>query len=211
LTAANVNVTGNIGNANVISANTLQIANGIFWANGVAWSSGGGTTYANANVTAFLSNSTASTGNIYAGNVIISGTEYSSSIKTGSITATGTIIGNAAVGSASSFVNNVGFVGMPVNAQTGTSYTTALSDQGGIIYSTGGGTITIPANSSVPFPVGTVLSFFVSVSTSIAITTDTMYLAGSGSTGTRTLAAWGVASAIKVASTTWVINGNGLT
>ncbi len=45
----------------------------------------------------------------------------------------------------------------------------------------------------------------------IAITTDTMYLAGDGATGSRTLAAYGVASAVKVASTTWIISGNGLT
>jgi len=46
---------------------------------------------------------------------------------------------------------------------------------------------------------------------SIAITTDTMYLAGTGTTGTRTLAAYGMATAVKVAATTWYINGSGLT
>jgi len=44
----------------------------------------------------------------------------------------------------------------------------------------------------------------------IAITSDTMYLGGDGSTGSRTLAAYGVATAIKVASTTWVISGTGV-
>jgi len=56
---ANITTTGAYGNitgANVISANTLQVSNGIFWANGTAWSStsGSGTTYSNANVTAYL-------------------------------------------------------------------------------------------------------------------------------------------------------------
>jgi hypothetical protein len=36
-------------------------------------------------------------------------------------------------------------------------------------------------------------------------------LAGTGSTGSRTLAANGVASAVKVDSTSWIISGNGLT
>jgi hypothetical protein len=45
----------------------------------------------------------------------------------------------------------------------------------------------------------------------IAITSDTMYLAATGSTGSRTLAQYGTATALKIASTTWLINGNGLT
>jgi len=46
---------------------------------------------------------------------------------------------------------------------------------------------------------------------SIAITTDTLTLAGSTTTGTRSLAQNGVATAIKVASTSWIISGAGLT
>ena len=45
----------------------------------------------------------------------------------------------------------------------------------------------------------------------IAITTDTMYLAGTGTTGTRTLAQYGMATAIKMTATTWMISGSGLT
>ena len=59
-TVANITTTGAYGNitgANVISANSLQVSNGIFWANGTAWSStSGGTTYSNANVVANLAN-----------------------------------------------------------------------------------------------------------------------------------------------------------
>ena len=45
----------------------------------------------------------------------------------------------------------------------------------------------------------------------MAITTDTMRLAGSGLTGSRTLAANGVATALKLTSTEWIISGTGLT
>jgi hypothetical protein len=45
----------------------------------------------------------------------------------------------------------------------------------------------------------------------IAITSDTMYLAGTGTTGSRSLAQYGMASAIKMTSTTWIISGSGLT
>ena len=109
----------------------------------------------------------------------------------------------------------VGFRNTPVNSQS-TAYTLVLADAGKTILhpiaDNNARTFTIPANSSVAYPVGTVVTFVNLINTvTIAITTDTMYLAGPGTTGSRTLAAYGVASAVKVASTTWVISGNGLT
>lgn len=75
-------------------------------------------------------------------------------------------------------------------------------------------TWTIPANASIVFPVGTCLTFINQHSAgvlTIAITADTMRLAGSGSTGSRTLAADGIATAIKIDTTEWIISGTGLT
>ena len=72
-------------------------------------------------------------------------------------------------------------------------------------------TFTIPANGSVAFPIGTMITFVNQINTvSIAITTDTMTMMGSGATGTRTLAANGIATALKVASQAWVISGTNL-
>jgi hypothetical protein len=45
----------------------------------------------------------------------------------------------------------------------------------------------------------------------IAITSDTMRLSPAGTTGSRTLAANGVATCVKLASTEWIITGSGLT
>lgn len=109
----------------------------------------------------------------------------------------------------------VGFRNTPVNSQSA-DYTAVLADSGKTILHAiaddNPRTFTIPANSSVAYPVGTVVTFVNLINdVTIAITTDTMYLAGDGSTGSRTLAAYGVASAVKVASTTWIISGNGLT
>lgn len=75
-------------------------------------------------------------------------------------------------------------------------------------------TWTIPANSSVPYPIGTTLTFVNdngAGALTIAINTDTLRLAGAGTTGSRTLAANGVATAVKITSTSWQINGSGLT
>lgn len=112
-------------------------------------------------------------------------------------------------------VDSVGFRGTPVNSQSA-AYQLVAADAGKTILhpitDNNARTFTIPANGTVAFPVGTTITFINMINTvTIAITTDTMYLAGAGTTGSRTLAAYGMATAVKVASTTWVISGNGLT
>lgn len=75
-------------------------------------------------------------------------------------------------------------------------------------------TFTIPANAAVAFPIGTAVTFVNqngAGAVTIAITTDTMRLAGVGSTGNRTLAANGVATALKITPTEWIISGSGVT
>jgi hypothetical protein len=99
---------------------------------------------------------------------------------------------------------------VPANAQAST-YTLVLSDRGKCIDANGN--ITIPANTSAAFPVGAVVGFtnVSAAAITIAITTDTLHLAGTATTGTRTLASWGMASMRKVSATVWVISGAGLT
>jgi hypothetical protein len=107
-----------------------------------------------------------------------------------------------------------GYMGVPQSsAATTGSYTIVAADAGEHIYSTATRTITIPANASVAFPVGTAISFVAATgaTVTIAITSDTLLLAGAGTTGSRTLAPFGMATAIKITSTSWIISGNGLT
>jgi hypothetical protein len=113
------------------------------------------------------------------------------------ITATGTIA-----------ADTIGYRGLPQNAQTA-SYTLALSDAGKHISNTTGGFV-IPANASIAFPVGTTIVLFNnSASTqALTITSDTLRQAGTTNTGSRTVAAYGLATCVKVASTTWVVSGN---
>lgn len=108
-------------------------------------------------------------------------------------------------------------VGIPQNSQS-SAYTLVIGDANKHIYHPSADTTariwTIPANSSVAFPIGTAVTFVNDTSAgviTIAITTDTLVLAGAGTTGSRTLAANGVATAIKITSTRWQINGTGLT
>ena len=111
----------------------------------------------------------------------------------------------------------VGFLSIPQNSQSA-AYTLVLSDAGKHILhpsaDTTVRTFTIPANGSVAFPVGTAITFINQDSAgelTIAITTDTMRLAGDGTTGSRTLAANGIATCVKITSTEWIISGAGLT
>lgn len=112
---------------------------------------------------------------------------------------------------------SLGYLGLPQNSQSA-PYTLVIGDAGKSILhpsaDTTARTFTIPANSSVAFPVGTAVTFVNEVSAgvmTIAITTDTMRLSPAGTTGSRSLAANGVATALKVTTTEWLISGSGLT
>jgi hypothetical protein len=104
----------------------------------------------------------------------------------------------------------LGYRGLPQNAQTG-AYTLALSDAGKQVANTTGGWV-IPANASVAFPIGTAVALFNDSGSSqtVSITSDTLRQAGTANTGTRTVAQYGLVTCVKVASTTWVISGAGL-
>tara|TARA_R110000868_G_scaffold159518_1_gene388476 strand:- start:5473 stop:6693 length:1221 start_codon:yes stop_codon:yes gene_type:complete len=112
--------------------------------------------------------------------------------------------------------SSVGFLNIPQNSQSA-AYTLVLADAGKHIFHPSGDanarTYTIPANGSVAYPIGTAISFINMTSqvVTIAITTDTMYLSAAGTTGSRSLAQYGSATAIKMTSTTWLISGSGLT
>jgi len=75
-------------------------------------------------------------------------------------------------------------------------------------------TLTIPANASVAFPIGTMVTITNNNASSltIAITSDTLTLAGTTTTGSRTLAQNGAATLLKdPISTSWKIIGAGVT
>lgn len=92
------------------------------------------------------------------------------------------------------------------------NYTLVLQDAGKQIFHPASDvavrTYTIPANSAVPFPIGTVLQFAVDpsgVDVNVAINSDTLVL-GSGVTGTVRLDPGNILTAIKITSTKWLAN-----
>lgn len=143
----------------------------------------------------------------------LTGATLAAGVTASSLTSVGTLTSLAVTGTITTNSLVVGYLEV-VQRVTGTT-TLVLADSGKHIYTASGGqTYTIPANSSVAYPIGTVITF-VNQSLSactIAITTDTMFLSNSaGSAGSRTLGQYGVATALKIAATTWIISGSGIT
>lgn len=112
---------------------------------------------------------------------------------------------------------NIGYLEVPQNSQSA-AYTTVMADSGKHLLhpsaDTAARTFTIDSNANVAYPIGTAITIVnqngAGVIT-ISITSDTMRLAGAGTTGSRTLAANGIATALKITSTEWIISGTGLT
>lgn len=110
---------------------------------------------------------------------------------------------------------SVGYLGSPQISDSD-DYTFVLSDAGKHYYhpasSSPDHTLTIPANASVAFPIGTVLAGVNEDGAgdlTIAITSDT--LRWTDQVGSRTVAENGTFSLLKVASTVWRLTGDGIT
>lgn len=210
LTANNVVLGNGTGNVQLVAPGTsgnVLVSNGTTWISNAAV----GQTYPGAGIAN-------STGSAWGTSYTTNGTGTTVALTT-SPNFTTPVLGTPASGNLTNCTvdgtNGVGYINIPQNPQTG-NYTLVASDAGKHIYHASGAaaaTYTIPANSSVSYVTGTAISF-VNLSANavtIAITTDTMYLSSAGTTGSRTLAQYGVATAIKIASTSWIISGNGLT
>lgn len=101
--------------------------------------------------------------------------------------------------------NLVGYLDLAGSTQAGT-YTLVLGDRGQTIFQ--GGNLTIPANASVAFPIRTVITIIATAGITISITTDTLTLAGTATTGTRTMIVNSIATIVKVTTTGWIITGS---
>ena len=88
-----------------------------------------------------------------------------------------------------------------------------IGDTGKQLYFTAAANLTIPANASVAFPIGTAIAIATTASNvNVIITTDTLYLAGntSGVTGNRVITGYGLATLTKVTGNIWYIGGAGV-
>ena len=170
----------------------------------------------------------------------ITGTTLASNITGSSLTSVGTLgslavtnavtaatfAGDATTATTTTAASGVGYMGLPQNSTTTGAYRLLATDAGKHIYSTATRTITIPGNATggspqVAFPIGSTIVFVNATGTTLTLsmdgtTTDTCLLSSAGTSmtggsGSRTLAAFGMATLLKITSTSWIISGNGLT
>lgn len=103
-------------------------------------------------------------------------------------------------------VNNVNTV--PINNQIGTTYALALGDAGQLVTLSNASaiTLTIPANASVAFPVGTQIQILQlgAGQVTVGITTDTL----NATPGKKTRAQYSQATLTKVTATSWIAAGD---
>ena len=137
------------------------------------------------------------------GNVVIGGTA--------------TVTGNVAFNGTSSTINgiDIGYLNIPQNANN-SSYTIVAGDSGKHIFNSTNATsltYTIANNTNVPLAVGTAITMVNGNTATLTIagqTGVTIQLAGTTTTGSRTLAAGGLATAIKVGTNRWFVSGAGV-
>ena len=97
-----------------------------------------------------------------------------------------------------------------INAQTGTTYTTVLADDGKLITCDNGSAIalTIPPNSSVAYGIGTQINIMQLGAGQVTITAGAGVTLRSSGSKLKTKDQYSVATCAKIASDTWVVVGN---
>ena len=198
LEGSNVSITGDVNAGNVVSAGFVQSATvsasgNVTGGNVIT----GGLITATGNIQGGnlrTSGLVSATGNVTGGNIITSGTVSTSSFSAG----------NTATVTSANYT--IGYRDLPQLTSFGTL---AATDGGKHYYGTG--TITVPTNASVPLSVGTAVLIIATGTTTISAAGGvTLRWGGTSGTGSRTLAQYGVATLVKVATDTWYISGVGL-
>jgi hypothetical protein len=97
-----------------------------------------------------------------------------------------------------------------INAQTGTTYTTVLTDDGKLVTCDNASAIalTIPPNSSVAYGIGTQINIMQLGAGQVTITAGAGVTLRSAGSKLKTSAQYAVATCCKIASDTWVVVGN---
>jgi len=105
---------------------------------------------------------------------------------------------------------NLAIAMIALNAQTGTTYTAALSDDGKLITLDNGSaiTFTVPPNGTVAFGIGTQLNIMQLGAGQVTITAGAGVTLRSAGTKVKTNGQYSVATCVKIASDTWVLVGN---
>ena len=106
--------------------------------------------------------------------------------------------------------SNLALAMIALNAQTGTTYTAVLTDDGKLVTCDNAAAIalTIPPNSSVAFGIGTQINIMQLGAGQVTITAGAGVTFRSAGTKVKTNGQYSVATCVKIATDTWVLVGN---
>ena len=107
-------------------------------------------------------------------------------------------------------LNNMATAMVAINAQTGTTYSVILSDDGKLVTCDNASSIalTIVPNSTVAFGIGTQINVMQLSTGTVTITAGAGVTLRSAGSKLKTDAQYAVATCLKIASDTWVVVGN---
>jgi hypothetical protein len=183
-----ISAVGNITGGNIDTAGLVSASGNVIGGNIVT----AGVISAASNIVS--SSLISAAGNVVGGNLVTTGTANVTSLAAG----------NTATVTTANY--QIGYRDMPQITSLGTL---TVADGGKHYY--GSGTITVPTNAAVPLVVGTAVLIIATSATTISVSGGvTLRWGGTSSTGGRTLAQYGVATLVKVATDTWYISGTGL-
>jgi hypothetical protein len=97
---------------------------------------------------------------------------------------------------------------LPINTVAVTAYTLALADAYGLINATTGMTITVPPNTSVPFPTGSQVLLYRSAVSGVAITAGSGVTINSPGGADEIANQYSLATLLKLGTNEWVLGGD---
>ena len=204
--------------ATAVSADTFTIVRGQAGSSAISHSSGAAVKHVltSSDLNWFESNTSPVVGFGFKGATSGVTTVQASSVASGTLTlpaATDTLVGKATTDTLTnktltSPTINDAKQNLSINAQTGTTYTFVLSDNGKLVTLDNASaiTVTVPLNSSVAYATGAIINIQQVGAGQVTVVGDSGVTVNG--TGTKTRAQWSAASLVKTATNTWTLIGD---
>jgi hypothetical protein len=99
---------------------------------------------------------------------------------------------------------------IPLNTQTGTTYTLTANDAGQLVTLTNASaiTLTVPTNASVPFAIGTQITIAQSGAGQVTVAGDTGVTVSAADSFLKLRTQWSAATLIKTGTNSWILIGD---